>query len=791
MINRIDIDKFGLFENYRWDISIGRSQTFRRLNVIYGRNYSGKTTLSRILNSLFEQKLPLNYEEGKFAISFSDGTVITQDNLLSVHLNYNLRVYNSDFVKTNLSWLHKDDGTISPFTILGSKNIEIDTKIKEIDLLLGKIEENSGLVFEQQELFKKYKKKSVDLEAKINQLDAQLIEKARDIKNNTSTYNAPIYHIRTLKGDIEGAIKQGELMPERILELKKLLKEEKKSSITNLQEFKPDFANQLNQINELLKRKIKPSEPISELVNNSLLQEWVRQGIDKHRGLRNNCGFCGNMIDGNLWDKLDAHFSKESEDLRKEIKFKIDKLEQSKINLSDFLKLSKEDFYVNLQSQFDILQKQWNVATQTYAKNIDLLIFHLKEREKDIFKDTELKFITDVSETIFDTIVNINKLILEHFNKSTTLKVDQDRARIELRFSEISKFLTSINYQSRILEIKELKIEVATAKAYLDEINKKIEFLKEEKRVLEAQAKDESKGAELVNRHLTHFFGHSELKLVAEGNAPNIFFKIVRDNGYANNLSEGECSLISFCYFIARMEDELNDDLNSNRLIIYIDDPISSLDSNHIFFMFSLIESIIAKPKKYCQLFISTHNLDFLKYLKQLTYPRYKPSLPNSKEKNDKCQFLIERRSKSNSVLRLAPEYLEKYITEFNYLFFQIYTCSTIDLNHNVHDFQYNFGNNMRKFLEAFLFYKYPSNKMSFDQRIKKYFTDDDVSFNLVKRVINEYSHLEDNFDRSIEPIDLSIIQSVSNAVMAKMELTDKDQFDALKESVENESEMN
>ena len=107
---------------------------------------------------------------------------------------------------------------------------------------------------------------------------------------------------------------------------------------------------------------------------------------------------------------------------------------------------------------------------------------------------------------------------------------------------------------------------------------------------MEAQSKDESKGAELVNQHLTHFFGHSELKLVAEGNAPNILFKIVRENSYANNLSEGECSLISFCYFIAKMEDELKDESNSDKLIIYIDDPISSLDSNHIFLCLVLLK---------------------------------------------------------------------------------------------------------------------------------------------------------------------------------------------------------
>jgi wobble nucleotide-excising tRNase len=787
MIQKIDIDKFGLFENYKWDTFIGKNETFRRLNIIYGRNYSGKTTLSRILNSIFDKQLPLNYENGKFTVTFSDESTITQNTLSTT--NYNLRVYNSDFVKTNLSWLHKDDGTISPFTILGSKNIEIDNRIKEIDLQLGEVEKNIGLLFEQQELLKAYNLKKNQSQTKTNQLDTKLTEKARDIKNNAPIYNVPTYQIRTIKGDILEATKQGELIPENVLELKKLLKEEEKIPITSLQEFKPDFSNQLNQVNELLKKQIKPSEPITELVNNSLLQEWVRQGIDKHKGIRDTCGFCGNPIDHNLWGKLDAHFSKESEALRKEIKLKIDKLQQSKINLSDFFTLSKDDFYSNLHPGFETLQKQWNSTIKTYIKNIDVLISELSEREKDIFKAREINSLTDVSETIFETIIEINKLISEHSNKSITLKTDQDKARGKLRYSEIAKFLTIINYKSQILTIKELEAEEIIAKKTYDEICTKVELLNEEKRTLEAQSKDESRGAELVNQHLTHFFGHNELKLLAEGSAPNILFRIVRENGYANNLSEGECSLISFCYFIAKMEDELKNELISDKLIIYIDDPISSLDSNHIFFMFSLIESVIAKPKKYCQLFISTHNLDFLKYLKQLTFPTYKPQ-SNSKDKADKNQFLIERKSKSNSILKLSPEYLKKYITEFNYLFYQIYTCSIADFQNIEHNFQYNFGNNMRKFLEAFLFYKYPSNKMSFDQRIKKYFDNDEVTFNLVRRVINEFSHLEDNFDRSLEPIDISVIQSVSNAVMIKMETTDKDQFDALKESIENETEV-
>ena len=42
---------------------------------------------------------------------------------------------------------------------------------------------------------------------------------------------------------------------------------------------------------------------------------------------------------------------------------------------------------------------------------------------------------------------------------------------------------------------------------------------------------------------MQHYFGHNELKLVAEGEMPNIRFKIVRDELEASNLSEGECSL--------------------------------------------------------------------------------------------------------------------------------------------------------------------------------------------------------------------------------------------------------
>ena len=115
----------------------------------------------------------------------------------------------------------------------------------------------------------------------------------------------------------------------------------------------------------------------------------------------------------------------------------------------------------------------------------------------------------------------------------------------------------------------------------------------------------------------------------------------------AFNLSGGEASLIAFCYFITQLKDELSGP-DAEKLIIYIDDPISSLDANHIFYVYSLIESILCEPLKYAQLFISTHNLEFLSILKRLTAP----PIPEKME-----PFLawiyayIERRSQGRKVV--------------------------------------------------------------------------------------------------------------------------------------------
>jgi hypothetical protein len=184
-----------------------------------------------------------------------------------------------------------------------------------------------------------------------------------------------------------------------------------------------------------------------------------------------------------------------------------------------------------------------------------------------------------------------------------------------------------------------------------------------------------------------------------------------------------------------------------------------------------------SKRYPYRQLFVSTHNLDFLKYLKCLSAP--------GSVQGGTAYFLMEAGVKG-SRLSLMPAYLKDYVTEFNYLFSKIYACR--DAANAKEDFEsfYNFGNNLRKFLEAFLFYKYPCqlDEAGKKARMKAFFGDDPASVALTSRLTNELSHLEQSFDRSMRPIEVPEIPTLATFVLEKIFEKDPDQFNALLKSI-------
>lgn len=791
MFSQVDIGSFGSFTNLTWKKSVkdkgNTVQNFKRLNIIYGRNYSGKTTLSRIFRSLETGCIPLNYVGSTFTV-YGDKGDVSQTGLTG-H-GYDVRVYNRDFVSEHLSFLvNQTDGEIKTFAIVGGKNKEIEDAIAAIQSKLGSVESKAGLRHELESKKKERDRTKGNHKIASDALEGKLRSHANNKIKQNRTFGPAVYNIDSIKKDINSVKKTSftPLTTEEQAAKVNLLKQEALPDITDTVSISLRIESIKNVAEELLSRSIKPTQAIQELLSETALQAWVKQGIPLHKDKRDTCAFCRQNLPHDIWQVLDSHFSKESSELELSIDSCLTSINTEIQSVPNFLTLTGEKFYAEERISFEASKKSLTDFLKVYEQDLDALKTALNNRKTAVFQPVSMPALNYDSVAIQQCVRDINTLIAKSNGRTSSLEKDKNATRESLRLNDVASFIVDITYDSELDRIASLKRDADTANAEFTKAE--AEVLKREAEVthLQGQQKDERKGAERVNELLNHFFGHDGIKLEAKDDLEktSIKFEVTREGRSAYNLSEGECSLIAFCYFIAKLEEP---DSKDRDLIIYIDDPISSLDGNHIFFMFSLIESLIAKPIKkedgsnsyrYKQLFISTHNLDFLKYLKNL-------SLPNEKNHGGHQHLIVERNGGA-SHLSLMPSYLRDYITEFNYLFDQIYKCRNQVGENEPHEPFYGFGNNLRKFLEVFLFFKFPHHDDKSDsfERIRKFFGETDpTAIALVNRLNNEFSHLASIPDRGFKPVEIPEISKVANYVLDRIYEADPDQYNSLLKSI-------
>ena len=801
MFKQIDITCFGSFSDLSWRKSVrdrgNNVQDFKRLNILYGRNYSGKTTLSRIFRALETGRMPSNYVGSTFVIHGDKGDVTQAD--IASH-SYDVRVYNRDFVSENLSFLINQtiDGEIKTFAIVGEKNKEIEDEIAAIQNKLGSTEAKTGLRHDLDAKKQERDRTKTNHKNAFDALEGKLRSHANDKIKQNRTYGPAVYNIESIKKDIITVKKAGftPLTTEEQAIKVNLLKQEALPDITDTV-FISLKLEPLSKVAEgLLSKSIKPTHAIQELLNETALQAWVKQGIQLHKDKRDTCAFCRQNLPHDIWEALDSHFSKESSDLESSIDSCLSSITSEIQAIPSLLTLTSDKFYAEERASFEASRKALNECLAVYKQDLEALKEALDSRKKTLFQSTPMPLFKHDSAAIQKCVDAINDLIIQNNGRTSSLEKDKGTARNALRLTDVASFIADITYEAELTRIASLLKDADAANRAYTDMEAEIGKMEADVILLQGQQKDERIGAERVNSLLNHFFGHDGIKLEAKDNAEKnaVKFEITRDGKSAYNLSEGECSLIAFCYFIAKLEEPASKGKN---LIVYIDDPISSLDGNHIFFMFSLIESLIAKPFKnsdgsngyrYSQLFISTHNLDFLKYLKRLSTPKKKVPTEEGKTKNadDSEHFMVERNGPTSNIM-LMPSYLKDYITEFNYLFHQIYKCRNQDAAQDTHEPYYGFGNNLRKFLEAYLFFKFPYHDDKNDalERIKKFFGEDDATaIALVNRLNNEFSHLESIPDRGFKPVEIPEIAKVANFVLDKIYSADPHQYNALLKSI-------
>ncbi|EFS8193242.1 AAA family ATPase, partial [Campylobacter jejuni] len=704
-------------------------------------------------------------------------------------------------VKENLNYLYDKKGNIKGFKSIG----EEQKNIKEI------IEKREKILKTRNEKLQKLEndKKEFLNDDRETKLEEKFTEKASLIATNPNYLKGYRYNKTALKKDLN-IIKNNEdayiLNNEEQNQFIKILEDKEKHNTNFNNTFNKDnFQGILKHSLGILEKEVIIKENLT-----SELRQWLEEGLKFHKEhlSTQQCKFCNNpltlerivWIENNIKDD-----SGEKEKIEEELKDLLDNFENYKLELKKILQdIEYENFYSNYKDSFIALKEQLGANIANYNKELLKIEEKIKEKQKDVFTPIKLENTNDFSDEIFLILNKIENLCKENDEYTNKLSTNQDEAREKLRLNEVAKFAKDSDCFAIQDEIQNLKQNINTLEKSIATQNNKIDLLESRIKKYKEKLSNLETSTSNINKYLKSYFGHNMLELKVKKDDKgqlNGEFEILRNGKQAKNLSEGECSLIAFCYFVASLKDANTKDKNP---IIWIDDPISSLDNNHIFFIFSLIENEIIKKDSFEQFFISTHNLDFLKYIKRLKKSKLKQNENDETEYEFPQYYFIERgvkESMETSEIKNLSKCLKKYTTEFNYLFEQIYNFKNIDDIHNEDlktSIVYNFGNNLRKFLEIYLFFKYPNNFESLKQElIERFFNDtyqsDDIDKNqkiiagVINRYQNEYSHLREILSRGMQPIDIEESKKIASFVLKMMKKNDKNQFKALVRSISND----
>ncbi|MBC1604097.1 AAA family ATPase [Listeria rocourtiae] len=771
MIEKIDIVKFGSYSNFKHDKNI--DSKYRKLNICYGKNYSGKSTFSKIFQSFETKELPDKYSDVEFSIMLDSQVTLTENDVDKDDIK--IKVFNSNYIRKNLDFFGENG--MNSFALLGSENLKIETEINKL------VEENKALDSKIATANEKYQGMKIKLNQVKDTFEKSKTALAREIRQDNNLFIGN-YDKRNLEREISKAIEASYLddMNKKALRLS-IIEEEK--DLQSKQIFpNNEFAELLQDSNYLLRKVIKPSVVIEELENDSKKQRWVQDGILLHKSgdsMDSNCKFCGSLITQNRYDILDQFFSKELSNFERELKDFLTRLDFIKNSINQVELLKKEKFYVKYHSNVDSLNQMIQFERGTEISFLDNLIHAINQKINSIYLSIEELDIA-IPQGFYNDKENINdmynSLYEENKNLSDQLDNNKKSSREALRMNFIKFSLDKIKYPQIQEELKILETEYVLRKEEFDE-NYRLHKINSSKiEEYKAQLSNEKIAATEINKYLNNDLGHDELYLdVSDSLDKQSSFVVLRQGDTAHNLSEGEMSLIAFAYFLATLK-EISENKRADT-IIFIDDPISSLDENNIFYIFSLIQSEVIN-KNYGQVFITTHNLDFFKYA-----TKYSTKIMDSRG-NNKMFLMIDkmRDSEGNWVSKVCnmPKYMSSKVTEFNFLFEQIYIVARKQQNDSNYHVFYNFPNNARKFLETLLFFKYPSYKNKDNNSAWKLmdFFGEGVNESFINRINNEYSHGEDRFDRLTKQINSAEFCKDANLILKTIKDKDLQQYQSL-----------
>jgi wobble nucleotide-excising tRNase len=784
MISKINtLKNFGIYKNFSWN----GLDNFKKKNLIYGWNYSGKTTLSKLFQGIKHREKHWVFPTSEFEITTEKNGINTsykKNDLES--FPFDIKVFNSQYIKD--VFISDDmDLDINPISFyLGDPSGQLVEKIKELDSKekqLVNIRDNRYQKILNK--FSKYDKKTGSKftdkakEIRDNYLDGKLTRDDFNISHfRKITINVKSNLEKFILPDSERDITKSEATIENTFDIQK----EDFSISENLEGLKKEVKN-------ILEATAPKSISIPELDNDKDLFNWVQTGIKLHKN-ETECNFCTKTLPENRINDLNSYYSEKLQEIQKEItdtqkKIKSER-EKLKITFIDkkYLKNNYQEDYQNAVDNFNEIANKYNIQLTVLEQD-------LKRKTSDFFTNIPATEIDNI--TLSGELVEINKSVKAHNKWLEEFDKNKEKAIKKILNHYVAKYLQTEKYNDKEANKERASIIINT-------INAKISTNKSERLILEADLKSNVKGQEELNSILEILLHRKDIRIEIE----NDKFTLVRGDYQANNLSEGEKSAVAFAYFLTEIKSlRYEDTPKLPNTIVYIDDPISSLDSNHIFQIRSLINSFfnncplsktqfdslnldkdklwinlidngyinnkgiiqeqfnsiknntelildtefenkrvaiyneLKSPIDFAQLFISTHNFEFFSVMRDT---KLFGNIRNNAKEEKRPFYWIRRADTNSSIIEKLPktfsEHKSEYVGIFNIL---------LEYHNSVTKEQFPYiillPNALRRFVELYTLSKYPANNSStLDTRVELVFNPQDKAHHNTK-LLNWFSH--------------------------------------------------
>lgn len=751
MIKSINkIENFGVFQSYNKPAEF---ENFALKNIIYGWNYSGKTTLSRIFSSIEHKSLHSDYSSAKFKIEKEDGSVFAENNIESESLI--VKVFNFDFIEANLKW---DGKEFDPILLLGEDSIEAKKTIDENESIIQRCREG----YRAKDTLKK------QYESSIASLKKQAAKNIKQILKLIEAFTAT--HLDIIKSSLKDElstyiIEKNEI---DILLTKATSSDTDKLNPVSQYSLTYKLNSYIDKANELLKIKPEFSSTIEYLRDNPIVANWVEKGLEINNE-KEKCEFCQSDLPGSRLNDLRSHFSQDLKEYKDKLKRLIDNQSLAKL---EYNKLSSLDFYPEFRSDYASISSEIEESITAYNAKADEVTKLIQKKFDSPFEDCPSIENGESFKAIIEKIIGeLNTLIDKNNQKTKDFSSEKDAAVEAMKKSFVADFflnsgISSDNFKSELMDRQKEKFQRIANR------------IKNENSTLEASISKAHQGREKINEYISGFLGRDEIQIEVVKFGDVERFKLIRDGNIANNLSEGEKTAIAFSFFLTKLGEEQELD----KLIIYIDDPISSLDSNHIFQINAVIKNFFFRKetnesgnkewKLNCkQIFISTHNFEFFSLLKELPL-----------KKNKSRFYLVKRINRTESTFQNLPKSILRYSSEYHYLFSVIHKFHTSDDKSDL-EVLMSIPNALRRFIELYTYSKIPSfSEVTVDQRAEILFGA--LESKRILKVLHYFSHLN-NIERLINNSDL--ISDIENAVTEIMDHLKNDSlhYEALVESVQ------